>query len=152
MGELWASWEAPKSTNWGAKDVWGLLKLNSGRSQISATQHLSFSASQLLSISASQHLSSSLLREPGRSFLGPQSALYRKKVSSGFFCQGLHVLPCPNNFSPACFGCKNEVVDGFMCLEIFEKSIWTASGEPLARSFDKKMVFLPKPYYFIFDH
>ena len=68
-----------------------------------------------------------------------------KKVSSGFFCQGLHVLPCPNNFSPACLGCKNEVVDGFMCLEIFEKSIWTASGEPLARSFDKKMVLAPKP-------
>ena len=32
-----------------------------------------------------------------------------------------------------------------MCLEIFEKSIWTASGEPLARSFDKKMVLAPKP-------
>ena len=57
----------------------------------------------------------------------------------------LHVLPCPNNFFPACFGCKNEVVDGFMCLEIFEKSIWTASGEPFARSFDKKMVLAPKP-------
>ena len=32
-----------------------------------------------------------------------------------------------------------------MCLEIFQKSIWTASGEPLARSFDKKMVLAPKP-------
>ena len=68
-----------------------------------------------------------------------------KKVSSVVFCLGLHVLPCPTNFSPACSGCKNEVVDGFMCLEIFEKSIWTASGEPLARSFDKKMVLAPKP-------
>ena len=68
-----------------------------------------------------------------------------KKVSSGFFCQGLHVLPLPTNFSRACLGCQNKVVDGFMCLEIFEKSIWTASGEPLARSFDKKMVLAPKP-------
>ena len=32
-----------------------------------------------------------------------------------------------------------------MCFEIFQKSIWTASGEPLARSFDKKMVLAPKP-------
>ena len=74
-----------------------------------------------------------------------------KKVSSVFFCHGLHVLPCPNNFSPACLGCKNEVVDGFMCLEIFEKSIWTASGEPLARSFDKKMVLAPKPTVSLLD-
>ena len=68
-----------------------------------------------------------------------------KKVSSVFFCHGLHVLPCPNNFSPACLGCKNEVVDGFMCLEIFEKSVRTAFGEPLARSFAQKMVLAPKP-------
>ena len=64
------------------------------------------------------------------------------------FCVGLegqlHALPLPNNFFPACLGCKNKAVDGFMCLEIFEKSIWTASGEPLARSFDKKMVLAPK--------
>ena len=75
-----------------------------------------------------------------------------KKVSSVFFCLGLHVLPLPTNFSPACFGCQNKVVDGFMCLEIFEKSIWTASGEPLARSFDKKMVLAPKPTISFFDH
>ena len=74
-----------------------------------------------------------------------------KKVSSGFFCQGLHVLPLPTNFSPACLGCQNKVVDGFMCLEIFEKSIWTASGEPLARSFDKKMVLAPKPTVSLLD-
>ena len=68
-----------------------------------------------------------------------------KKVNCGFFSGHLHALPPPNNFSPACLGCKNEVVDGFMCLEIFEKSIWTASGEPLAHFFDKKMVLAPKP-------
>ena len=57
----------------------------------------------------------------------------------------LQVAPPPNNFSRACLGCKNKAVGGFMCLEIFQKSIWTASGEPLARSFDKKMVLAPKP-------
>ena len=65
------------------------------------------------------------------------------------FCVGLegqlHALPLPNNFFPACLGCKNKAVGGFMCLQIFQKSIWTASGEPLARSFDKKMVLAPKP-------
>jgi hypothetical protein len=50
-----------KMVYWSTKDVWRLLKLNSGRSQISATRHLSFSASQLLGISASQHLSFSVL-------------------------------------------------------------------------------------------
>ena len=30
-----------------------------------------------------------------------------------------------------------------MCLEIFEKSVRTAFGEPLARSFAKKMVLVP---------
>ena len=51
----------------------------------------------------------------------------------------------PPNFFSACSGCQNKAVGGFMCLEIFQKSIWTASGEPLARSFDKKMVLAPKP-------
>ena len=62
-----------------------------------------------------------------------------------FFSGNLHALPCPYNFFPACLGCKNKAVGGIMCLEIFQKSIWTASGEPLARSFDKKMVLAPKP-------
>ena len=62
-----------------------------------------------------------------------------------FFSGHLHALPLPNNFFPACLGCQNKAVGGFMCLEIFQKSIWTASGEPLARSFDKKMVLAPKP-------
>ena len=97
-----------KMTHWGAKDVWGLLKLNSGRSQISATQHLSFSASQLLSISASQLLGSSLLREPGRSFLGPQGALYRKK---SFHCtplQGTARPSAPQQLFPCVFGVQKQ--------------------------------------------
>ena len=67
------------------------------------------------------------------------------RENSGVTSGQLHAAALPNNFFPACFGCKNEVVDGLMCLEIFEKSIWMASGEPLARSFDKKMVLAPKP-------
>ncbi len=68
-----------------------------------------------------------------------------KKVSCVEIEGQLHALPLPNNFFPACLGCKNKAVGGFMCLEIFQKSIWTASGEPLARSFDKKMVLALKP-------
>ena len=68
-----------------------------------------------------------------------------KKVFYAFYAWALHALPCPYNFFPACLGCQNKAVGGFMCLEIFQKSIWTASGEPLARSFDKKMVLAPKP-------
>ena len=69
----------------------------------------------------------------------------KKKVFCGVTAPLLHALPLPNNFFSACLGCKNKAVGGFMCLEIFEKSIRTASGEPLARSFDKKMVLAPKP-------
>ena len=72
------------------------------------------------------------------------------RENSGVTSGQLHALPLPNNFFPACFGCKNEVVDGLMCLEIFEKSIWTASGEPLARSFAKKMVFNRNPTFSFF--
>ena len=63
----------------------------------------------------------------------------------------LHALPSPNNFFPACSGCRNKAVGGFMCLQIFQKSIWTASGKPLARSFDKKMVLAPKPTVSLLD-
>ena len=42
------------------------------------------------------------------------------------------------------------MVDGIVWLEIFEKSVWTASGEPLARSFAKKIVFTPESYFLIF--
>ena len=68
-----------------------------------------------------------------------------KKVFGGVTLGQLHALPCPYNSFPACLGCQNKAVGGFICLEIFQKSIWTASGEPLARSFDKKMVLAPKP-------
>ena len=67
------------------------------------------------------------------------------RENCGVISGQLQVAPPPNNFSRACLGCKNKAVGGFMCLEIFQKSIWTASGEPLARSFDKKMVLAPKP-------
>ena len=67
------------------------------------------------------------------------------KVFCPAIAWSLHATVRPLNFFAACSGCKNEVVDGFICLEIFKKSIWTASGEPLARSFDKKMVLAPKP-------
>ena len=72
-----------------------------------------------------------------------------KKVFSLLFFRALHAVPCPNNFSSVCFGCKNEVVDGMMCLGIFQNSFLTASGEPVAHPFDKKMVFILKSYFFI---
>ena len=43
------------------------------------------------------------------------------------------------------------MVDGFTCLEIFEKSVRTAFGEPLARSFAKKIDFVSKST-FPFSH
>ena len=44
------------------------------------------------------------------------------------------------------------MVDGIIELRIFEKSTWTACGEPLARSFAKKIVFTPESYFFSFCH
>ena len=69
------------------------------------------------------------------------------KSFCGVISGQLHAAPPPDNFPRACLGCKNKAVGGFMCLEIFQKSIWTASGEPLARSFDKKMVFNRNPTF-----
>ena len=39
------------------------------------------------------------------------------------FHRAVHAAPPPNNLPPAYFGCRNKVVDGIMCLWIFEKSI-----------------------------
>ena len=71
----------------------------------------------------------------------PKCPVPKKKVPPRVFHWALHAVACPTSFFPACFGCKKEVVDGIICLWIFEKSIWTAFGAPLARSFAKKDCF-----------
>ena len=71
----------------------------------------------------------------------------KSKVFLSSIAWSLHVTARPPNFFPACSGCQNKAVGGFICLEIFQKSIWTASGEPLARSFAKKMVFNRNPTF-----
>ena len=73
-----------------------------------------------------------------------------KKVFCAAIAWSLHATARPLDFFPACSGCRSEVVDGIICLEIFEKSVRTAFGEPLARSFAKKMVLAPKSYFFLF--
>ena len=80
----------------------------------------------------------------------PKCPVPKIKFFMESFSGHLHALPLPYNFFPACFGCKNKVLDGIMCLEIFQNSFWTTFGEPLARFFAKKMVFTPKSYFSTF--
>ena len=79
----------------------------------------------------------------------PKCPVPKNKVFYPVYLRKFNALPPPYNFFAAYLGCINKVVDGIMCLEIFQNSFWTASGEPLARSFAEKIV-TPKSYFSFF--
>ena len=123
--------------------LWGIPgALRSQQLSISASRHLSFSASQLLS--------SSLLREPGRSFLGPQSALYRKKSQLRLFFRQLARASAPQQLFSCLFGVQKRggrwthiVVDLW---KEHLNGFWGAISSFLCQ----KDGFQPKSYLFIF--
>ena len=78
---------------------------------------------------------------------GPGVPWILKKVISIVFLRGLHALPLPTNFSPACTGGQKKVVFAIMDNQNLPNRFFPLHGELSPRPFGRKMYFPSNSYF-----